>query len=285
MRPIKGRFYGYRAIGSELRFKTSAKFFDITFESVKESAAIYLFFGDYMDKKYIMPSNQTITLHIEINEKFLKYSSALPKSSFSPKVIRFVIGYSEYIKFKGINTFGHEIMSPNSNKIPNKTLLIYGSSISHGGQALDYIDSYAFLLSRLLNINVLNKSIPGSCQAESIMIDYLKSIQSSATFALFGVNILNLYDINEYKEHIKYIIDNLTYNLYLTSILNNHYLLDKEEQSKLIKFRDIAKNIGFANYIEPSNLVDMTSLTTDLLHPSNYGQLQIALALKEIIKI
>ncbi len=75
------------------------------------------------------------------------------------------------------------------------------------------------------------------------MIDYLKSIQSSATFALFGVNVLNLYDTDEYQDHIKYIIDNLTCNLYFTSILNNHYLLDKEEQSKLIKFRDIAKNI------------------------------------------
>ncbi len=39
----------------------------------------------------------------------------------------------------------------------------FDSSISHGSQALDYIDSYAFLLSRLLNINVLNKSLPSSC--------------------------------------------------------------------------------------------------------------------------
>lgn len=84
-------------------------------------------------------------------------------------------------------------MAPSEGDMHAKTLLIYGSSISHGSEALEYIDSYAIILSRILNINVLNKSIPSSCQAEKQMIDYLNTIKRDTTFIEFGVNIIGLF--------------------------------------------------------------------------------------------
>lgn len=284
----RGRFYGYRSIGAELRFKTNAKFFDITFSAVKEDTSIYLFYGDYMSKKFLINANITQTLHIEVESNILKYQDRLPKNGFSPNLIRFVIGYSGYIKYLGINTFGEVIMAPSECDIPSKTLLIYGSSISHGSEALEYVDSYAFILSRILNINVLNKSIPGSCQAEKQMIDYLNTIKRDTTFIEFGVNVIGLFSLEEYKKRLEYIISKMNNNLYLTSILDNHYLIDNNEEmlDKMLTFRDIAiKCCKTINYIDPTKLLSLTSLTCDLLHPSNFGQLEIALRLKDIINI
>lgn len=284
----RGRFYGYRAIGSELRFKTDAKFFDITFLSNKEDCHIYVFYGDYMDKSYILKEGVLSTLHIEIPEKIYLNYDQLPKKNFNPRVIRIVIGYPGYVSFLGINTFGNPIETPNEEDLPNKRLLLYGSSISHGSEALEYINSYAFILSRMLGVDVINKSIPGSCQAEFQMADYLSQIQCDAAFIEFGVNVLKLYDLDQYQKHFNYLVSKIKVKKYLTSVLDNGNLLhpDSVECKHLREFREYAKTCKDVFYIKEEELLpEFSSLTADLLHPSDYGQLLIALGLVRNIKI
>lgn len=63
-------------------------------------------------------------------------------------------------------------------------------------------------------------------------------------------------------------------NLYLTSVLDNHYLTDdnKEMLDKMLTFRDIARKCcKKINYIESTELCSLTSLTCDLLLSSNFG--------------
>lgn len=285
----RGRFYGYRAIGSEIRFKTWAPFFDISLKSIKENCSVHIFFGDYSYKKYILKEGLVVTLHIEIPENILNNYDKLDRVSFNPRVIRIVIGYPGYIAFLGLNTFGFDVKLPDIKDVPNKTLLIYGSSISHGSEALDYINSYAFILSRHLNINVLNKAIPGSCLGEFEMIDYLKNIKNDGVFVEYGVNTLRLFDFDEYKKRIDYIIDNLSGNLYVTGVLENgNKINDKCIYDKMITYNKYVNSIDKAgvNIIDSKALLDTLSyLTFDLLHPSEFGQLKLAESLKEIIKL
>lgn len=276
----RGRFYGYRAIGSELRFKISSSFFDITLEAYKEDCKIYIFYGDYMDKAYTIEKNKVTTIHIEKPDKMVNVD--LPRGGFNNDVVRIIIGYPGYIKFKAVNSFGNEIMLPNENDVPNESLVIYGSSISHGSESIEYINSYAFILSRLLNINVYNKAIPGSCLAEEKMIDYISKINTDKYFVEFGVNTLRLFNKEEYEKRLDYIIDKLP-NLSFTSIFMCGSMLEKDIAGQnFYEFREIAKKkIGF---IDPKCLFPrFEALTTDLLHPSDFGQMLIACNLSKFL--
>lgn len=283
----RGRFYAYRAIGTELRFMTKSKFFDITLLSNKEDCRVYIFYGDYMDKAYTLKEGVITTLHIEVPQNIYNNYDSLPKKNFNPRVIRIIIGYPGYVSYLGINTFGEDIQLPNDDDMPKKKLLIYGSSISHGSECLEYINSYAFLLSRMLEIDVLNKSIPGSCQAEYHMSDYLSTIKCDQAFIEFGVNVLSLYDIDDYKSHLDYLLNKLKTNIYLTSVLDNGNILNSEskEFENMKLFREYVKTLKNVNYIDYQELLpDFSSLTTDFLHPSDYGQLLIALGIKKYIE-
>ncbi|MDE5565726.1 MAG: hypothetical protein K2I77_01950, partial [Anaeroplasmataceae bacterium] len=204
-----------------------------------------------------------------------------------PKVIRVVIGYSGYVSFVDLNTY-MDRRPPESSELPNEKLLIYGSSISHGSEALEYINSYAFLLSRLLHIDVINKAIPGSCLAEESMCHYLKELQADKAFVEFGVNVLGLYSLEEYKYHLDLLLSSIcAKKLYFTSVLDNGHILEKDSLlDKMNSFRDYAKSIKKYQYIDPTVLLDdFSSLSADFLHPSDFGQMLIAWNLFKILKM
>lgn len=279
----RGRFYSRRAIGSEIRFKTKAPFFDLCLESIKEDLSIHIFIGDFSYKKIIIKDSRTNNIHIEIPEKFL-HNREKVEYTYSPYLIRVVIGFPGYVCFKSLDTFGYPLLPITENDHPNKTVVIYGSSISHGSEAIDYINSSAFIFSRLTGYEVLNKAIPGSCQGEKIMIDYLKTLEPDAYFIEFGVNVLGLFTIDEFKKRVDYIVQELSGNLYLTSIYDNSGIL--EENAKINSFRNYIGSMNKKGVkIIPPDVIKMTDLTTDLLHPSEFGQMKIALRLMNEIKI
>ncbi len=271
----RARFYAQRAIGVELRFKLKGTYFDITFLSRKENTEIYVFYGDYQHKRYVLPADMETTLHIEQPEKYKE----LRDGAFHKDVIRIVIGYAGYVCFKGIESFGHTIEVPADWECPRETLLIYGSSISHGSECSQYIHSYAFVLSRMAKINVLNKAIPGGCQAEYIMADYLKNLKYDMAFFEFGVNVLSIYDESEYEKHLKYLIQCIQSKpFFFTSVLvNGNEYGDTALKKKIEAFRNIAEKLGLKEYIPPLEILsELSFLTTDLVHPSDFGQQVIA---------
>ena len=278
----RGRFYGYRSIGSELRFVTDSLFFDLKLRSNKEDCKVFVFFGDYMFQAYNLKEGVITNLHIEIPEKFLKYRENIKEYTYHPKLIRIVIGYSGYVSYIGLNTYGNR-RPPLEEELPRKKVLLYGSSISHGSESLEYINSYAFILSRLLKMDVLNKSIPGSCQAEEIMCNYLKEIPCDLAFAEFGVNVLGLYSLEEYKRHLDMLLNSFqTQKVFFTSVFDNGNLLEPDSLAykKMMNFRKYAESIRKHTYIPPQELLDdFSSLSADFLHPSDYGQMRIAINL------
>lgn len=283
----RGRFYGYRSIGSELRFVTESSFFDLKLRSDKENSKVYVFFGDFMFNSYELKEGVITNLHVEIPDKFLKYRERITNYTFHPKVIRIVIGYSGYVSYIGLNTYTDR-RPPYDYELPKKRMLLYGSSISHGSEALEYINSYAFILSRLLKIDILNKSIPGSCQAEKEICTYFKDISCDVAFVEFGVNVLGLYTLEEYKTHLNNLLSSIpTENLFFTSVLDNGNLFEPDSKvyKKMMEFREYANSIEKYHYIDPTYLLnDFSDLTADFLHPSDFGQMQIALKLESFFK-
>ena len=60
-----------------------------------------------------------------------------------------------------------------------KPVVIYGSSITQGACASRAGNTYPSILSRRYNFDFINLGFAGSCLAESVMIDYLSSLDAS----------------------------------------------------------------------------------------------------------
>lgn len=66
-----------------------------------------------------------------------------------------------------------EIEPPKKEQVPPKTLLAYGSSITHGSNALDQSHTWAALLARDLKMDLRNLGMEGSCAMEPERVDFL----------------------------------------------------------------------------------------------------------------
>ncbi len=285
----KGVMYGNRIVGSELRFKTDSLFFDLLLTSYKDSTNVYIFFGDYMYEKYTLQEGVMTNIQVKFPDRYLDNIDKYKRRSFDPRVIRVVFSAPGYVYFHSLNTFGGSLEKPSKEDCPQKTLLYYGSSISQGVRALDYVNTTAFLLSNFLNCNVLNKSLSGACHAEESVCEVFKHLEFDKMFFEFGVNVVSCFNEEKFRHNLFNMLNNIKQPIYLTGIYKNyHYLLEEGNLEKVNLFNDIIKNIKMdhVTILDPSTILDDFSyLSHDLLHPSDIGQLNIALNLKDIIKL
>ena len=87
-------------------------------------------------------------------------------------------------------------MPPQRDQCPEKVLLCYGSSITHGSNAIDASHTWASILGHNLNMDVKNLGMAGSCAMEAEMIDYIASegekglIDSAIALAELGYDLI-----------------------------------------------------------------------------------------------
>lgn len=72
-----------------------------------------------------------------------------------------------------------EICAP-APYLNKKPIVFYGSSITQGGCASRPGNSYDAVVSRMLNSDYINLGFSGNCKAESVMCEYLTTIDASA---------------------------------------------------------------------------------------------------------
>ena len=88
-----------------------------------------------------------------------------------------------------------DIETPKANQCPKSTLLSYGSSITHGSNAIDTSHTWVSLLAHNLNMDARNLGMAGSCAMEPEMVDYIASQGEKGHWDLatleLGINVLS----------------------------------------------------------------------------------------------
>lgn len=80
-----------------------------------------------------------------------------------------------------------------------KTMLAYGSSITHGSGA-DFIDSsYIHMLSRKLDYDLLNKGISGMCFCDEGEVDFIIQKDVDLFFCELGINMIGKFGFADYE--------------------------------------------------------------------------------------
>lgn len=213
---------------------------------------------------------------------------------WDPEVVRVIFDLGG---FKIYDIEG-DIEPPKKEQCPKKTILFYGSSITHGSNALDASHAWPAIVGHKLNMDVLNLGMAGSCWMEPDFVEHIASMGEKDEFDVavleLGVNVLGW----EEEKFTKY-VENAIYQIVSRNsdkpvfVISPFYLCNEtfNPECKAEKWREIIQNtmqkFNFPNahYIKGTDLLgDMSGISGDLVHPNIYGVQQIADKLYNIIK-
>ena len=213
---------------------------------------------------------------------------------FDPEVIRIIFDRGTY----RILDISGDIEPPSKGQTPLKTLMCYGSSITHGSSALDMSHSWASMLAHELHTDLINLGMAGSCALEPEVIDYIAAEGERGAWDILimelGANVLS-WEEEKIRERTEYAftqtaLKNPDKKIYAISPL--YCGLDFKGMPQAARWRRVMKEtadkLSLKNliYIDGLDLIGSLSryISADEVHPSIYGSELIAKKLTGILK-
>ncbi len=205
--------------------------------------------------------------------------------SFDPEVIRVIFNRGT---IKLVDVIG-DVEPPRAELLPQKTLLCYGSSITHGSNALAMPNTWSYLLAHRFDMDIINLGMAGQCRMEPEIIEYIASLGEQgkwdvATLEL-GINVLDWPEEKIYSRVTNTVREvagrNPEKQIFVISPFYCH--VDFNGGDSANKWRRIIKEIcekeSLANvtYVCGTDILgDISLISADMVHPNIYGVNQIA---------
>jgi lysophospholipase L1-like esterase len=285
---FQARFVASGSAGVELRFITSAPRFRIALAAHTEAVNVHVYRGEFGHSDHRLESGRVTVLHLIPPERFpLVPRECLERGAFSPDLWRVQISDAA-VSFLGIETFGAEIRPPRAEEKPKLRWLAYGSSITQS-----WAKGYPIQAARRLGVDLLNKGLSGSCYCEEILAEHLATGETwdFATLEL-GVNMRGVFSPEEFESRVRHLVGRLRKArpraplVVITHFLNlqhfplpGHGGIAAEHQNAYDAIlRTLAAELmdDGVHLIEGCDLLtDFTGLSCDLLHPSDFGHIQM----------
>ncbi len=306
-----GRFVSKTTTGCEIRFVMDGDRALISLTSMDQDGYVQIYRGDfryYEGYTYSYPIKKGQVTHIELVKsrfgQFAKVPETLRRKEggFSPEVWRIMCDINFTMTLVDFEDFGYPVRPPRPDEVPQQTLLCYGTSLTYGACASSQSVSYCQILGRLLNVNLLNKALGGSCQNEPEVADFLTSdaVKYDAILLENAVNMGEHYD--EYRERCDALLEKLTtrkpdVKIFMVTSYPHGETSDPNCACPLKKLdepvssngsdiitRELAKKYPQVHLIEGEDiLTDYTNLTCDMIHLSDYGHIMVATNLYKAI--
>jgi lysophospholipase L1-like esterase len=210
---------------------------------------------------------------------------------FNPRLVR--------VRFPPIHTvrvvsIEGDLTYPVPGAAPAKTLLCYGSSITHGACAIPPEGTYVSQCARRLGCDLINLGFGGSAQMDRAIADHIASRKDwdLATFEM-GINVRE-WPRERFREAVE---------MFVGAVVSAHpekyiFCIDlftndvdfEDHPTKGVGFREVVRDVagqfssGKVIHVDGRTiLTDPTGLRTDLVHPSDEGMQEMGDNLASII--
>ena len=298
----RGRFYAQKSVGCEIRFVTAAKFIWISLSALEQDGRVLVYKGEFLHSTHLLKAGVITTLHLEEPPHFNNIDPEyLQGDSFSPQVWRFQFGKECNIVFHHLDTFGHDVNPPHENEKPSRRWLAYGSSITFGGDTCTYNNAYVQQTANRMKVDVYNKGIAGSCFCEKQIAHYISSHSQWDFVTLeLGINMRGRFTVEEYENRVRYLLQTIVEEnpdkpVVAIGIYPNGADYSLQIDDPMTKanqdFIEISKRVGAdighknLHFVYGDKvLTDFSGLSTDLVHPSDYGHSIMAENLSKILQ-
>ncbi len=287
----RGRQVGQGSAGSEIRFVTEAHFINIYLHALQGAGErVIIFAGDIQVMVYELRSGMN-TISFSPLELFARLRPEFfAGGRFAPQVWRIFLPRC-LVALQGVDTMGWDRRPPRAEELPARRWLAYGSSITNGSASSMHHLSYVQQAAWRLGVDVLNLGLGGACLCEAVMADHLAGLKDwdFATLEL-GVNMRWRFDSQEFERRARYLVGQVvTQNpgkpvVLITIFRNSAGWLREEDQNgrREAEFNTILRQIksedqsGRLHLLEGSQLLSRAGgLTGDLIHPSDYGMIEM----------
>ena len=294
----------YNSTGVELRFVMKSDTVTIRMcKYDKESKNIHNF---HVFRGAIQGSWKDHEVHHSVSGEIEDYVIEKPKHPDHLKAVDKMLGYewdSDVVRvifdrgrYRIYDIIG-DVEPPKPSQTPKKTLLSYGSSITHGSNSIDRSHSWVSILAHNLNMDAINLGMAGSCRMEPAMADYIATMGAEGKWHIctleLGINVLS-WDDDLINERVNYIIrqvagKNPEKPIFVISPFY-HYGDDFSEEQHAKRWRrhieKIVKELNYPNvtYINGFDILDSPAyISADEVHPNIYGCQRIADKMTEIL--
>ncbi|CAG7617993.1 hypothetical protein PAESOLCIP111_02071 [Paenibacillus solanacearum] len=297
----KGRTRAVQSNNCEIRFATDARTVRVTLSSVESGGKLWVFKGDFFHSAHQLQAGAMQTITLEKPERFAEVApERLHNRAFSPNVWRIFFERFGAV-FHDIDAFGHEVRPPAASELPKLKFVAYGSSITQGAGAVSHYNGYVQQAARRLEADVLNLGLSGSCLCEQAVADHIASRGDwDFAFLEIGVNMRSVFTVEQFEIRASYLLDqvialNPSKPVFLTTIYPNRATYFNESKHALTdhekRYNDVLRNYAAAkahpqlHLVEGADiLTDFTALTSDLIHPSDYGHMLMGERLAGIMR-
>jgi len=196
-----GKYAIELATGVELRFVLKGKSARLTMSTVEGEGAFHVYRGsiqgncqDCESDKQIGPEPRVYEIGRIDRMNRVKEMSERLEMPWDCEVVRVVFDRGRI----RLHSIEGDIEPPTPAQRPQKTILFYGSSITHGCSSLDLSHSWPFLVAHNLKMDYRNLGMPGSCAMEPEFCDYLASEGERGNWDVavleLGINVINWAD-------------------------------------------------------------------------------------------
>lgn len=210
---------------------------------------------------------------------------------FDPRLVRVRLPPIHPVRILSING---DLIYPEAGTTPSRTLLCYGSSITHGACAIAPEGTYAAQCAQRLGCDLINLGFGGAAQMDRAIADHIAKRQDwdLATFEM-GINV-RTWPLEQFRAAVENFIatvvaaqpDKPVFCIDLFTYFEDY----EETPAFAIGFRDAVKEIaggydsGNVHYIDGRELlVDPAGLRTDMVHPSDTGMQEMGQNLADFI--
>jgi lysophospholipase L1-like esterase len=293
----------YNLCGCELRFNLISDSARFVFrkeggDSVSPYGMAEVYYGSFQGPYMVSPqmigkSRSEVIVHRPSPAKLAELTAIAQANGlpFDPNLIRIILPYDWEIQL--LEADG-EFQPPRPEQSPGMRYLAYGSSITHGGDAMRPSGSYAMRTAQSLKADLISMGFAGSAHMEPAMADYITSREWDFATLEMGINVIGQWSAEQFQERIDYFIPAIARSnpdKWVFCIDLFRFDMDFKEDPKAEVFRSIIKrkveelNLPKLVYVCGTELlVSADGLSADLIHPSAHGQEEIARRLSALIR-
>ncbi|MBO5453691.1 MAG: hypothetical protein J6A69_06970 [Clostridia bacterium] len=291
-----GNWIGRYSCGTEIRFYSDSNIVTVTLLPEISDGNLCVYLGNYFVGRYELKAGEYKTLFLKRPEMFDNINADFfDGNTFDNHVWR-LCPHNCLITLCDIDNTTGVIRPPKKSEMPSKTMLAYGSSITHGSGALSNPYCYIENVGRLLGLNILNKGMGGSCFCEKEVVDMLLKNDFDYAYLECGVNMYMRVEPEEFRKRFTYLVAEIskkTVPVFITTAyrFSTYYFNDENKLNRINEYNQIIREV-FDKYKKDNwklldgmkILNDTTYLTVDGIHPSTEGHFQMAYNIVREIK-
>ena len=248
---------------------------------------------DHEVHRYVTGEAQDFVIERSNHPERLRVMAERSGQAWDPEVVRVIFDRGRY---KIYDVLG-DVVPPTAAQCPKKTLLAYGSSITHGSNAIDQSHAWVSVLAHNLQMDARNLGMAGSCLMEDAVAEYIAAEGEAghwdvATLEL-GINALK-WEHDKFLARAEHLIREVAGRnpdkpIFVISPFY-HCGDDFKEADNAKHWRvyleQIVARLAYDNvtYINGMEVLDhMRYMSADEVHPNIYGVQHIADILTERI--